>query len=90
VHPLQVSGVRISIERRGLTRLLVGRARINRPAAARLTLGRAGRTRVSSRKNWRAGLNRIQLRLPRPLVRGRWTALLQVGDRRFKRTIRFG
>jgi plastocyanin len=90
VHPLHVSGVRISIARRGATRFLVARARIDGRATAKLALLRGSRTRASARKTWRAGLNTMQLRLPRALPRGRWTAVLQVGAHRFKRTIRFG
>jgi hypothetical protein len=90
VHPLHVSGVRISIARRGPTRFLVGRARIDGAALARLAFARGSRTRSSARKTWRPGVNTIRLRLPRVLPRGRWTALLQIGDHRFKRTIRFG
>lgn len=90
VHPLHVSAVRISVARRGATRFLVARARIDGAALAKLALARGSRTRSSARKTWRPGLNTIRLRLPRALPRGRWTALLRVGDHRFKRTIRFG
>jgi plastocyanin len=90
VHPLHVSGVRISIARRGARRFLVARARIDGAATAKLALARGSRIRSSARKTWRPGLNTIQLRLPRSLPRGRWTAVLQVGNHRFKRTIRFG
>jgi plastocyanin len=90
VHPLQVAGVRISVERRGAKRLLVARARINHPAKAKLALLRAGRTRAAARKEWSAGVNRIQLALPRSLRRGRWTAVLHVANRRFRRAIRIG
>ena len=89
-HPLQVNGVRIDVQRRGPRRFVVARARINHPATARLALMRKGRTRASARKNWAAGLNRIQVGLPRPLARGRWTAMLRVGTYRFKRDIRIG
>jgi hypothetical protein len=89
-HPLQVSGVRIAIERRGPKRLLVARARINHPATARLALARRGRTRASARKPWVSGMNKIQVGLPRLLARGRWTAVLQVGKHRFRRAIRIG
>jgi hypothetical protein len=89
-RPLEVKGVKISVERRGPRRVLVARARINRPATARLALARRGRTRASTRKSWVAGLNRIQVALPRPLARGRWTAMLRVGTYRFRRDIRIG
>ncbi|MGH3082549.1 MAG: hypothetical protein ACRDNP_00550 [Gaiellaceae bacterium] len=89
-RPLEVKGVKISVERRASKRFLVARARINRPAKARLALVRKGRTRASTRKNWAQGLNRIQVGLPRPLARGRWTAMLRVGTYRFKRDIRIG
>jgi hypothetical protein len=78
------------VVRRGPRRLVVARARINRTAQARLALVRKGRTRASARKNWAPGLNRIQAALPRPLARGRWTAMLRVGTYRFKRDIRIG
>jgi hypothetical protein len=87
---LEVRAVRISVERPASKRFLVARARINRPATARLALIRRGRTRASARKNWIAGLNRIQVGFPRPLARGRWTAMLRVGTYRFKRDIRIG
>jgi hypothetical protein len=90
VRPLEVKGVKISVERRASRRFLVARARINRTAQARLALVRKGRTRASARKNWAAGLNRIQVGFPRPLARGRWTAMLRVGSYRFKRDIRIG
>jgi hypothetical protein len=90
VHPLQVSGVRISVVRRASKRFLLARARTNKPATARLALVRRGKTRASARKNWAAGLNRIQVGLPRPIARGRWTAILRVGTYRFKRDIRIG
>lgn len=89
-HPLQVNGVRIAIERRGTKRLLVARARINHPATAKLALARRGRTRASARKHWASGPNRIQVGLPRSLARGRWTAVLQVGNHRFRRALRIG
>lgn len=89
-RPLEVKGVKISVERRASKRFLVARARIDRPAKARLALVRKGQTRASTRKNWAQGLNRIQVGLPRPLARGRWTAMLQVGTYRFKRDIRIG
>jgi hypothetical protein len=89
-QPLKVNGVKISVERRASKRFLVARARINHPAQARLALVRKGRTRASARKNWAAGLNRIQVGFPRPLARGRWTAMLRVGIYRFKRDIRIG
>jgi plastocyanin len=89
-HPLQVSGVRIAIERRGSKRLLVARARINHPATAKLALTRRGRTRASARKRWASGPNRIQVGLPRSLPRGRWTAELRVGALRFRRIVRIG
>jgi plastocyanin len=87
---LQVSSVRIAIERRGPKRLLVARARINRPATANLALARKGRTRASARKRWASGPNRIQVGLPRSLPRGRWTAELRVGPQRFRRIVRIG
>ncbi len=90
VQPLKVNGVKISVERRTSRRFLVARARLNKAATARLALVRRGRTRASARKNWVAGLNRIQVGLPRPLARGRWTAMLRVGTYRFKRDIRIG
>jgi plastocyanin len=90
VHPLQVAGVRISVVRRGSKRFLVGRARINHPAVARLALMRGQRTRASARKQWAAGQNTIRAPLPRSLSRGRWTAQLRVGSQRFKRSIRIG
>lgn len=92
VHPLQVSGVKISLERRGAKRVLVGRARVNRKATAKLTFVRRGsrRTRASGQKSWAVGPNRIQVGLPRPLASGRWTATLRVGKFSFKRTIRIG
>jgi hypothetical protein len=89
-QPLEVKGVKISVERRASRRFLVARARINHPAKARLALLRKGRTRASARKNWVAGPNRIQVGFPRPLARGRWTAMLRVGTYRFKRNIRIG
>jgi hypothetical protein len=90
VHPLQVAGVRISVVRRGSKRFLVGRARINHPAVARLALMRGQRTRASARKQWAAGRNTIRAAIPRTLPRGRWTAQLRVGSQRFKRSIRIG
>jgi plastocyanin len=90
VHPLEVSGVRIAIERRGPKRLLVARAWVNHPATAKLALARRGRTRASARKHWASGPNKIQVGLPRSLARGRWTAVLQVGKHRFRRAIRIG
>jgi hypothetical protein len=87
---LEVKGVRIAVERRGPRRFLVARARINRPATARLALVRKGRTRASARKSWAAGLNRIQVGIPRAVARGRWTAMLRVGSHRFRRDIRIG
>lgn len=89
-HPLEVKGVKFSVERRAAKRFLVARARINHSARARLALLRKGRTRASARKNWVAGPNRIQVGFPRPLARGRWTAMLRVGAYRFKRDIRIG
>jgi hypothetical protein len=89
-HPLQVGGVSIAVQRRGPRRFLIGRARINHPATAKLALVRRGRARAAARKSWAAGLNRIQLALPRSLARGRWTAVLHVGNRRFSRRIRIG
>jgi hypothetical protein len=90
VQPLKVNGVKISVERRASRRILVARGRINHSAQARLALLRKGRIRASARKNWVAGPNRIQVGFPRPLARGRWTAMLRVGTYRFKRDIRIG
>jgi len=90
VHPLEVRGVRISTERRGIARILVARARIDRPAPAKLALVKGRRTRASARKNWLGGGNAIRLRLPRSLAHGRWTAELSVGSLRFRRDIRIG
>jgi hypothetical protein len=90
VHPLQVAGVQISVARRGAVRMLVGRARINHPALARLALLRGRKTRASARKQWAAGPNTIRARLPRSVRRGRWTAELRVGTQRFRRPIRIG
>jgi hypothetical protein len=90
VHPLQATGVKIILERRGKQRALVARARITRPAIAKLALQRRGRTRASTRKRWTTGPNTIRIALPRSLPRGRWTAELRVGTLRFKRVIRIG
>jgi plastocyanin len=90
VHPLVVTGIRISVERRGAVRRLVARARINHPAMARLALTRGRRVRTSARKQWVAGPNTIRARLPGSLRRGRWVAELRVGTLRFKRNIRIG
>jgi hypothetical protein len=90
VHPLQVVGVKLSVARRGSRRFLVGRARINHPALARLALMRGKRTRAAARKDWLPGPNSIRTTLPRSLPPGRWTAQLRVGAARFRRTIRIG
>jgi plastocyanin len=90
VHPLEVAGVRISVERRGAVRTLVARARINHPAVARLALKRGLRTRATKRKQWASGANAIWTNLPRSLPRGRWTAELRVGPQRFRRIVRIG
>lgn len=89
-HPLEVVGVRFSVARRGSARMLVGRARINHPAPARLALLRGRRLRASARKQWTAGPNTIRTLLPRSVRRGRWTAELRVGTQRFRRAIRIG
>lgn len=90
VHTLALQGLRISVERSGRKRMLVARARVNRPALARLALLRASRVGASARKPWAAGANTIRATLPRALPRGRWTAELRVGSLRFRRTIRIG
>jgi plastocyanin len=90
VQPLRINGVKISIERHARKRFLVARARLSKAATAKLALLRKGRTRASARRNWVAGPNRIQVGFPRPLARGRWTAMLRVGTYRFKRDIRIG
>lgn len=90
VHRLQVSAVRISVERVGRRLVLVARARITQPALARLALRRADRVRASARKQWLEGANSIRASLPRSLPRGRSTAELRVGSLRFKRTVRIG
>jgi hypothetical protein len=90
VHPLEVSGVRISVERRGAVRRLVARARVNKPAQARLVLMRGRLIRASARKLWVAGPNTIRATLPGSLRRGRWVAELRVGTSRFRRGIRIG
>jgi hypothetical protein len=90
VHPLELRGLRISVERRNRKRMLVARARINQPAVARLALLRANRVRSSARKRWAAGTNTISTTIPRTVRRGRWTAELRVGALRFRRTIRIG
>jgi hypothetical protein len=90
VHPLEVAGVRISVERRGGAHRLVARARINKPALARLALMRGRRVRTSARKQWVAGPNTIRAMLPRSLRPGRWVAELRVGTSRFRRGIRIG
>jgi hypothetical protein len=84
-RPLQVSAVRIAVERGRV----VARARINMRAVARLSLIRDKRIRRSVRKQWLAGRNAIRVVVP-PRARGRWTAELRVGTMRFRRTIRFG
>jgi hypothetical protein len=90
VHRLEVVGVKLAVERRGSKRFLVGRARINHPALARLALMRGKRVGAAARKHWVAGPNSIRTTLPRSLRPGRWTAQLRVGTTRFKRTIRIG
>ena len=90
VHPFEVSGVRISVERRGAVRRLVARARINKPAQARLLLWRGRRVGASARKQWVPGPNAIRASLPGSLRRGRWVAELRVGSSRFRRSIRIG
>jgi hypothetical protein len=87
---LRVTGVKFLVERRGVRRALVARARITRAATARLALMRGKRTRASSRKQWTAGPNTIRTAVPRSLPSGRWTAELRVGALRFKRVIRIG
>jgi hypothetical protein len=84
-----VTGIRISVERRNGTRMLVARARINHPAVARLALVRGTRVPVSARKRWAAGSNTLRKPIP-GRVRGRWTAELRVGAQRFRRLIRIG
>jgi hypothetical protein len=90
VHPLEVAGVRISVERRRTARMLVARARINKRAQARLALMRGRLVRASARKQWVAGPNTIRAMLPGSLRRGRWVAELRVGTSRFRRNIRIG
>ncbi|MGH3081562.1 MAG: hypothetical protein ACRDNH_10575, partial [Gaiellaceae bacterium] len=90
VHPLAVTGVRISVQRRGATRVLVARARITKRALARLSLKRGRQTPAAARKQWVAGTNTIRAVLPKSLARGRWTAELRVGTKRFERSIRIG
>ncbi|HET6643138.1 MAG TPA: hypothetical protein VFG93_07670 [Gaiellaceae bacterium] len=90
VHPLQITGIKIVVERRGNRRALVARARVTQPAIAKLALQQAKRTRFSARKRWAAGPNTIRIALPRSLPSGRWTAELRVGTLRFKRVIRIG
>jgi hypothetical protein len=90
VHALEVTGLRISVGRRGGARMLVARARVNKNALARLALKRGTRIGTSSRKQWVTGINTIRARLPRTLPPGRWTAELRVGTKRFKRGIRIG
>jgi plastocyanin len=90
VQPLAVSGVRISVVRRGGKRMLLARARVTRAATAKLSLVRGRRTQASARKRWVAGANTIQAALPASLPRGRSTAVLQVGSRRFSRSVRIG
>ena len=90
VHPLQVTGVKVVVERRGKQRVLVARARITRPAIAKLALQRSRRTQASARKRWIAGSNTIRAPLPRSLAPGRGQAVLRVGPRVFKRVIRIG
>jgi hypothetical protein len=90
VHPLEVVGVKLSVERRGSKRFLVGRARINHAAVARLALMRGKRIGAAARKQWAPGPNSIRTTVPRSLPPGRWTAQLRVGSARFRRTIRIG
>jgi plastocyanin len=90
VHPLSVSGLRFSVERQGSRRMLVARARVTRPASARLRLMRRTRTVASARKRWATGANAIRATLPRAIATGRWTAVLQVGSKTYKRSIRIG
>jgi hypothetical protein len=90
VHPLEVRGVRFSVERVGGRRRLVARARISKPALARLALRRGSRTRAAARKQWTTGANQIRTLLPRALAPGRWTAELRVGSLRYRRGIRIG
>jgi plastocyanin len=85
---LRVSGLKISVERRSGRRSLVARARITRAAVARLSLVRNRRTRASARKRWVRGTNSIRTTLPRSIRPGRWTAVLQVGTRRYSRSVR--
>jgi hypothetical protein len=89
VHPLQVAGLRISVNRRGGKRWLVARARVNQSALARLALMRGKRVGASARKQWVAGANTIRAAVPARL-RGRWTAQLRVGSLRFRRIVRIG
>jgi hypothetical protein len=90
VHPLHVQSLRFSVERVGGKRMLVARARINKPALARLALRRGNRTRAMARKRWAAAANTIRALLPRTLSPGRWTAELRVGSLRYRRGIRIG
>jgi hypothetical protein len=69
--------------------VLVARARINHPVLVRLALVRGKRVRASARKHWTTGANAIRIVL-RPSLRGRWTAELRVGPKRYRRLIRFG
>jgi plastocyanin len=87
---LSVTGVKFAVQRRAGGRTLVARARVNRRAAARLSLLKGRRTVSSSRKSWRAGANTISTPVRRSNARGRWTAVLQVGTRRISRTVRIG
>jgi hypothetical protein len=90
VHQLRVQALRFSVERVGGKRMLVARARINKPALARLALRRGNRTAAAARKPWGTGMNTIRTRLPRTLSPGRWTAELRVGSLRYRRAIRIG
>lgn len=85
---LRVSALKISVEQRSGRRSLVARARVTRAAAARLSLMRGRRTHASARKRWVRGANSIRTTLPRSVRPGRWTAVLQVGTRRYSRPVR--
>jgi plastocyanin len=85
---LRVTGVKISVQGSNGRRSLLARARINRAAVAKLSLVRNRKTRASARKRWVRGTNSIRTTLPRSIRPGRWTAVLQVGSRRFSRPVR--
>lgn len=85
---LRVSALKISVERRSGRRALVARARVTRAAVARLSLMRGRRTHASARKRWARGANSIRTALPRSVRPGRFTAVLQVGTRRYSRPVR--